>query len=93
MRPETAGSDLHRHMGILQARRDAGRRGNRAERSKFVLAGLGDGAQPLAVTMNEGVALIDRPAHGGRRLRMRYVMRSTSKTPWARAGRQGSPEP
>ncbi len=47
-------------------------------RGKFVLtAGLGEmgGAQPLAVTMNEGVALIVEvdPRMAERRLRMRYV--------------------
>ncbi|MBN1562467.1 MAG: urocanate hydratase, partial [Anaerolineae bacterium] len=52
-------------------------------KGKFVLtAGLGEmgGAQPLAVTMNEGVALIVEvdPHMAERRLRMRYVDEVTS---------------
>ena len=80
----TAGSWIYiGTQGILQGTYEtlgslAHQQGWPSLRGKFVLtAGLGEmgGAQPLAVTMNEGVALIVEvdPAMAERRLRMRYL--------------------
>ena len=80
----TAGSWIYiGTQGILQGTYEtlgslATQQGWDSLRGKFVLtAGLGEmgGAQPLAVTMNEGVALIVEvdPHMAERRLRMRYV--------------------
>ena len=80
----TAGSWIYiGTQGILQGTYEtlgslARRQGWGSLKGKFVLtAGLGEmgGAQPLAVTMNEGVALIVEidPRMAERRLRMRYV--------------------
>ncbi len=80
----TAGSWIYiGTQGILQGTYEtlgslAHRQGWGSLKGKFVLtAGLGEmgGAQPLAVTMNEGAALIVEidPRMAERRLRMRYV--------------------
>ena len=80
----TAGSWIYiGTQGILQGTYEtlgslARQQGWGSLKGKFVLtAGLGEmgGAQPLAVTMNEGVALIVEidPRMAERRLRMRYV--------------------
>jgi urocanate hydratase len=80
----TAGSWIYiGTQGILQGTYEtlgslAQQQGWPSLKGKFVLtAGLGEmgGAQPLAVTMNEGVALIVEvdPHMAARRLRMRYV--------------------
>ena len=80
----TAGSWIYiGTQGILQGTYEtlgslAGQAGWGSLRGKFVLtAGLGEmgGAQPLAVTMNRGIALIVEcdPHMAERRLRMRYV--------------------
>ncbi len=84
----TAGSWIYiGTQGILQGTYEtlgalAQKEGWGSLRGKFVLtAGLGEmgGAQPLAVTMNEGVALIVEvdPHMAQRRLDMRYVNRVT----------------
>jgi urocanate hydratase len=80
----TAGSWIYiGTQGILQGTYEtlgslARQEGWNSLKGKFVLtAGLGEmgGAQPLAVTMNEGVALVVEvdPRMAERRLRMRYV--------------------